>query len=374
MLLKNGKGQLAEIGEKMQLIENKQYLAVLKRLLSGFPHWDRLEGKQLLISGAAGMIGSLLIDAIMLGNEARPKNRRCEILALGRNQDAARLRFAQWWERPEFYFVKHDITEPLGSLPIQPDYWIHAASTTHPVAYAAEPINTILSNVLGTRNLLEKAASNKGSRFLLLSSVEIYGENRGDTEYFKEDYCGYLDCNTLRAGYPEAKRTSEALCQAYISQKNVDAVILRLPRCYGPSMRMSDTKAIAQFIKKAVNGENIVLKSNGEQRYSFAHAADAVLGMLFVLLCGTTGQAYNLASEQSDVMQKDLAKLIAAYAGTHVVFDIPSEAERRGYSTATKALMAGSKLEKLGWRARYDIRTGIQETISILKSFQTNEI
>lgn len=367
MLLKNGKGQLAKIGEKMQLIENKQYLAVLERLRSDFPHWNKLKGKRLLISGAAGMIGGFLIDAVMLGNETQPKNRRCTVLALGRNQDAAQFRFARWWEQSEFYFVKHDITEPLSSLPVQPDYWIHAASTTHPVAYAAEPINTILANVLGTRNLLEEAAQKKGSRFLLLSSVEIYGENRGDAEYFKEDYCGYLNCNTLRVGYPEAKRTSEALCQAYIAQKGVDAVILRLPRCYGPSMRMSDTKAIAQFIKKAVNSEDIVLKSNGEQRYSFAHVSDAVLGMLWVLLRGETGQAYNLANRQSDIMQKDLAEMIAAYAGTRVVFDIPEEAERKGYSTATKALMDGSKLENLGWNARYDIRAGIKETIDILR-------
>ena len=215
--------------------------------------------------------------------------------------------------------------------------------------------------------MLELAVQKTGSRLLLISSVEVYGENRGDTERFKENYCGYVDCNTLRAGYPEAKRVSEALCQAYIAQEKVDAAVIRLPRCYGPTMKMEDSKAVAQFIKNGVNGENIVLKSEGKQLYSFAHVSDAALGILWVLLRGESGQAYNLSDERSDVMQKDLAALIANYMGTKVIFDLPGEIERRGYSTVQKALMDGAKLRELGWDARYDISSGICETIDILR-------
>ena len=214
---------------------------------------------------------------------------------------------------------------------------------------------------------MEQVSQAVGSRFLLLSSVEIYGENRGDTEMFDESYCGYLNCNTLRAGYPEAKRVSEALCQAYIAEKGVDAVMIRLPRCYGPTMRMSDSKAAAQFIKKAVRGEDIVLKSEGNQLYSYAHAFDAVLGILWVLLTGETGQAYNLADERSNIKLKDLAKLAAEHAGSKVILDLPDETERRGYSTASKALLDAEKLRALGWKANYDINTGIRETINILR-------
>ena len=211
---------------------------------------------------------------------------------------------------------------------------------------------------------------NQGSRFLLLSSVEIYGENRGDTRYFQEDYCGYLNCNTLRAGYPEGKRVSEAMCQAYRQQYGVETVILRLPRSYGPTMRMSDSKAIAQFIKKGVNRENIVLKSRGNQLYSYAYSADAVLGILWALLCGETGQAYNLGDSKSDITLKELAELIAKYVGTEVVFDLPDEQEQKGYSTATTALMDAGRLKELGWNARYDIHTGICETIDILHELE----
>ena len=356
----------------MRLIENDLYLSSIDKLHRAFPHWQKLNGKTIFLSGATGMIGSFLVDSIMVRNGTLPHEDKCGIIAVGRNRSLAEERFQRWLEQPEFQFVEHDVSVPLDNLPKQPDFLIHAASTAHPAAYVAEPVNTILANVLGARNLLELAAKQPDSRFLLLSSVEVYGENRGDTEYFQEDYCGYLNCNTLRGGYPEAKRVSEALCQAYIGEKGVDAVILRLPRCYGPTMRMSDSKASAQFIKNAVRGEDIVLKSEGNQFFSYAHTFDAVLGILWVLLAGETGQAYNLADERSDLRLKDLAGIAADYAGTRVVFNLPDQTERRGYSIATKALLDGEKLRALGWRASYDIGAGIRETIDILRQRTDN--
>lgn len=319
------------------------------------------------------MLGSVLVDTVMLRNGVLPSERQCHILVVGRNRETAETRFSRWWGHPMFNFLEQDIRQPLKALPQPPDYWVHAASTTHPVAYATEPVNTILSNVLGTQNLLDQAAKTPGSRFLLLSSVEIYGENRGDAQAFREEDCGYLNCNTLRAGYPEAKRVSEALCQAYIAEKGVDAVIIRLPRCYGPTMRMSDSKAAAQFIKKSVQGEDIVLKSAGNQLYSYAHAYDAVLGILWVLTSGERGQAYNLADPRSDITLKDLAQIAADHAGTRVVFERPDETERQGYSTADKAILDAGRLRALGWRAEYDIRTGVRETIDILRELNEGE-
>lgn len=204
-------------------------------------------------------------------------------------------------------------------------------------------------------------------RFAFASSNEIYGENRGDVEKFKEDYCGYINCNTMRAGYPESKRCGEALCQAYIKQAGLDVVIPRFTRSYGPTMLMSDTKAISQFIRKAIAGEDIVLKSAGNQYYSYTYVADAVSGLLTILLKGTNGEAYNIADDASDIRLKELAALIANSCGQKVVFEIPDAVEQAGYSKATKARLDSTKLQQLGWKANYTIEEGIQRTIDILR-------
>ena len=234
------------------------------------------------------------------------------------------------------------------------------------MAYATDPIGTIATNIIGTQHMLELAAAHQAKRVIFLSSVEIYGQNRGDCERFDEGYCGYIDCNTLRAGYPEGKRAGEALCQAYIRQKGLDVVIPRLPRIYGPTMLPSDTKAISQFIKNGIHGENIILKSEGNQLYSYSYVADAVSGILYCLFFGKNGEAYNIGDPSSDISLKELAGLIADYADTRVIFELPDETEKAGYSKATKALMDGTKLKSLGWSMRYSIAQGIPRTMEIM--------
>jgi nucleoside-diphosphate-sugar epimerase len=221
--------------------------------------------------------------------------------------------------------------------------------------------------VLGTKSILDFAAANNVSRTLFLSTVEIYGESRGDVETFKEDYCGYIDCNTLRAGYPEGKRTAEALCQAYIKEKGIDAVIARCCRVYGPTMGDDDSKVIAQFIRNAVKKENITLKSKGEQQYSFCYVADICSALLFLLLNGVNGEAYNVSgTENLSLLQ--IANILSDYSKKEIVFDVPSSAESAGYSKAVKALLDSSKIRELGWEAKYPMKDGLIKTVEILRN------
>lgn len=351
----------------MVITEQKEYRELMEQFLRENDLLNGFSGKILLLTGATGMIGSFLVDVLMLRNQNVHSSERVSVIALARNPDTAKARFSSWHNHEELVFFPCDIAKGLPVLPAIPDYYIHAASTTHPVAYASEPVNTILSNVFGLNNLLEYMARQEKGRLLVLSSVEIYGNNRGDTEYFSEDYCGYIDCNTLRAGYQEAKRVSESLCQAYIRQNKADIAIIRLPRTYGPTMRLNDSKASSQFILNGVRGENIILKSEGNQFYSYAHVYDVIGGMLFTLMKGKQGEAYNLADPSSNITLRDMAKLIADYSGKRVVFQLPNSLEQSGFSPVSKALLCSDKLKALGWQPKFDIKTGIESTIRILR-------
>ena len=309
----------------MKLLENALYQSDLKMVFGLDLPWQMLDGKRILISGATGMIGSTLIDVLMKRN--REDGGDCFVTALGRNEAKAKERFAEYWEDPHFSFACCDINDAKsleGAVSGNADYVFHAASNTHPVAYANDPIGTVVTNIIGLNNLLALAADHGCSRFLFASSNEIYGENRGDAELFDEKYCGYIDCNTMRAGYPESKRAGEALCQAYIRQKGLDVVIPRFTRSFGPALLKTDTKALSQFLHKGVNSEDII----------------------------------------------DLAKIIADYVGRKVVFDLPDAVESAGFSKATKARLDSTKLQALGWKAQFDMKTGLEHTIDILKNLE----
>ena len=349
----------------MSIYENEIYLKNIKEVADLDIDWKQLKNSNFMITGATGLIGKFLVDTILYLDETKKLN--CHIIAIGRNKEKAKSRFSKYFDSKNFEFVELDINDKIeysGKV----DYILHAASSTHPLQYSNYPITTITTNVIALNNLLKFGYEKKIKRFIFASSVEIYGQNKGDVDYFDEKYLGYIDCNTLRAGYPESKRVGEALCQAYIKEKEMNIVIPRLSRTFGPTLLDSDTKALSQFIRNGVNKENIVLKSEGNQLFSYTYVTDAVKGILYTLFYGENGEAYNVSDPKFDITLRDLAKNIASIVGTEVIFDLPSEEERKGYSTATKAIMDGSKIKELGFSVDSDFKTRLEETIEVLRS------
>lgn len=339
------------------------YQEELKGIISQNLSWDTLRGKRLLIAGATGMIGTVLVDVLMLAN--RENNLGCHVYAMGRTVIRARERFSDYWDKEDFDFIQQDINEPIHfDYPV--DYIIHAASNTHPRSYVTDPVGSIMTNLLGTYNLLEYARRYKLHRFIFLSSVEIYGRALKLEDDFDEHYCGYIDCNTLRAGYPEGKRAGEALCQAYIEKYGFDIIIPRLSRVFGPTMLPSDSKAMAQFIHNAVKSEPIVLKSEGNQQFSYTYAPDAVSAILTIMLNGNSGEAYNVANVSEVHSLKEIATYLARLSGQNVTYDVAETTEKKGYSSANRAILKTAKLEKLGWRNRYTMYEALSRTFHIL--------
>lgn len=349
----------------MSLYDNKNYVDNIRELIDSDLNWNKLNNSSIMITGATGMIGKFLIDTILYLDEFF--NLNCKVIAVGRNFEKLKARFSKYINYNKLVFLETDINENIeydGDV----DYLVHAASSTHPLQYSTVPIETITTNVIALKKLLDFAYKKKVRRVMFLSSVEIYGQNKGDTDKFDEKYLGYIDCNTLRAGYPESKRVGEALCQAYIQEKKMDIVIPRLARIFGPTLLDSDTKALSQFIRNGVNKENIVLKSDGKQYFSYLYVSDAVKGMLYCLFEGKNGEAYNICDDKFNITLKDLSNCIANIVGTKVVFDLPDEIEKNGYSMATLAVMNSSKVNDLGFKVSSNISERLEETINMLRS------
>lgn len=308
--------------------------------------WDKLSGCNILVTGATGLIGSRFVETLM----AYP-HKDYHIYALGRNEERAKERFRAFADDATFHFLQHDVTKPLDGIGVDFHYIIHLASGASPNVMASSPVDIMKANFIGTDNLLFYGLEHGMKRFLYVSSGEIYGEGNG--EMFSETDGGYVNSMLSRSCYPSSKRAAETLCASYMSQYGMDVVVARPCHIYGASFTESDNRAYAQFIRNVVNGEDIVLKSPGLQYRSWLYVEDCISALLYILLKGECGEAYNVADENSCLSIRELAETIAKLGGKRVVFAEPSDSEIRGGSKITKAVFNTNKLRGLGWKPHY---------------------
>lgn len=321
--------------------------------------WDKLSGASILVTGATGLIGGCLVETLMMN----PK-RDYQVYASGRNEERARLRFKDFSDDAAFHFVKYDVMQPLES-DVSYDYIIHAASNASPNFFAKSPVEVIKSNIDGVANLMDYGIAHGMKRFLYVSSGEVYGE--GDGRVFTEDYSGYVNCATPRACYPSSKRAAETLCVSYAAEYGTDIVIARPCHVYGPYFTEQDNRAYAQFIRNVLRGEDIVMKSTGEQFRSWCYVVDCVSALLHILLKGECGWAYNIADDESNISIRELAEMIADIGDRKVIVDAPDADEKKGFNVVTKSVFSTEKLESLRWHPQTHIHEGLLNTIQELK-------
>lgn len=318
--------------------------------------WSKLCDCNILVTGATGLIGGCLVEVLM-----SRQDKDYHVYASGRNEERAKKRFADFASDPSFHFVKYDVLEPFES-DVTFDYIIHAASNASPNFFATKPVEVIKSNIQGLSNLMEYGLNHGMKRMLYVSSGEVYGE--GDGRVFTEDYSGYVNCTSPRSCYPSSKRATETLCVSYAQEYGADVVIARPSHTYGPYFTESDNRVYAQFIRNVLRGEDIVMKSTGSQFRSWCYVVDCAAAILYILLKGENGQAYNIADASSNISIKELAEMIAEIGGRKVVMDLPTDTEKAGYNVVTKSVFSTEKLEGLGWMAIDSMYNNMLKTLN----------
>lgn len=334
------------------------YEGQLNRVLSAL-NLSRFNNQRIFVSGGTGMIGACLLDLLSQWNRAFGGT--ISLIASSRNLDKIK-------ENNNIEWISWDTAEAL-SLPSSVDYIFHTAGHADPVNFAQYPVETLWGAMAGTRSVLEYGRKEQCQKILYLSSGEMYGQPKDLGEDFKEDYCGAVNHATARACYPVGKRGGEVLCQSYWAEYQVPSVIARPCHIFGPTMGEGDSRATSSFIRNALLGEDIVLKSEGLMERSHCYVVDCASALLVLMELGEVGEAYNIADETYQMTIRDFAEETAKAGGTELRFELPTDTEAKGFSPVSRAVLSGEKLKALGWEAcaTETKGEGIKDSIEIMR-------
>lgn len=346
----------------MNLYNSETYKKDIETAISAVVGIEKLNGASVLITGASGLIGSFLVDVLAFYN--RKNNAGIKIYATGRSIERLEKRFSGL-EKDELILVEHDVNK-IPDFDFSVDYIIHAASNAYPAAFNDYPVDTVMSNVSGTYNLLEYGRKNSAKRFMFVSSGEVYGQGDVSLDSFSEDYSGYVDILQPRSCYPAGKRTAETLCVSYTKQFGLETVIARPCHTYGPNATSSDNRANVQFVNNVLEGNDIVLNSAGNQMRSYNYVADCVSAILTVLVNGESANAYNIANSGVRTTIAGFAQELADQTGHKLIFAKPDEVALAQRTPVAKQVLDSTKLESLGWKGCYSLSDGVAHTLAVL--------
>lgn len=301
---------------------------------------------RILLTGGAGFIGSHLCDFLLnLGHE---------VIVMDNLITGNVNNIAHHFGNDKFLFIKHNVTNfihVVGKL----DCVLHFASPASPIDYLTLPIQTLKVGSLGTHNTLG-VAKEKGAKFLLASTSEVYGDPQVHPQ--KEDYWGNVNPIGLRGVYDEAKRFAEAITMAYHRYHNVNTRIIRIFNTYGPRMRLNDGRVVPNFVGQALKGEPITVYGDGSQTRSFCYVSDLVQG-IYKMILADCHEPVNLGNP-CEVSVLDFAKLIIKLTDSksEIIYkSLPEDDPKLRKPDISKAV------EVLDWRPEVNVEKGLAETI-----------
>ena len=304
--------------------------------------------KSALVSGAAGFVGSHLVDRLLEEGFAVVG---VDNFITGKEEN---LNSAK--SNSKFSFLDLDVVSEIPDLGMKFDYIFHAASPASPPKYFEYPIETMMVNSIGTKNLLDLAIKNK-ARVIFFSTSEVYGDPLEHPQ--RESYWGNVNPIGPRSIYDEAKRFGEALVAQYVREKKVNAGIIRIFNTYGPRLDPHDGRVVSTFIRQAINGEALTINGDGNQTRSFCYISDLIDGILKMAESNEFGPI-NLGNPNEMTLNeliKEISKLLSKKLNTTNLPELKDDPVRR------KPDISLAK-EKLGWEPKVSLTQGLQLLIN----------
>lgn len=335
----------------------------IQRLASEFPLCGELRGKDILVTGATGLLGGCMVRSLLAMNDAHRLG--LHVTAVVRDMEKAGRMFGG--ATAELSFYEYDFATRKPFCPgVTPYYIIHLASPTASRFFMENPVETMLTGLNGAETILEYARENKPGAVVYVSSLEVYGTVCDDSEPLTEDRQGYLNPTEARSSYPMAKRAAECLCHAYAKEHGVPVRIARLAQTFGAGVAKDDTRVFAQFARSVIDNKDIVLHTRGGLCRCYCYTTDALSSLLYLLLRGEDGEPYNVANEDTYISVMDMARMVCREFNP-AVSPVVELKEGMGYSPVTKLRLSTEKLQRLGWKPRYGLREMFGRLIESMK-------
>ena len=339
----------------------------VESILSNPINFKKLENTTVLITGAAGMIGSYLMYTLTALNDLRSYN--IKIVALVR--DKAKLQ-SYFRSRKDIVVVEQDVCDRINYND-KVDYVIHAASPASPKIMKEKPVDTIMANTIGTFNTLKFAKKNNVKAYLYISSREVYVEPYEKQKEFTEETYGFVDPVLPRSCYSEGKKAAETMCVSFKEQYGLNVKIARPAHTYGPGMSIYDGRVQADFLKNVVNCENIVMKSKGEAVRTYTYIRD-VVSALFLVLLDSDDVVYNMADENAEITIKGLAELLVGlYPERNLKVEMKIDEDTKGCAPFKLGIINSDKIKQIGWKPTITLEEGFRRTVEYIETEMKSE-
>ncbi|MGG3284354.1 NAD-dependent epimerase/dehydratase family protein [Paenibacillus solani] len=337
----------------------------IERVSQDLSKFFEIKNKVFFITGASGLLGSIIVKSLMCLNRCYQFN--ISVFALVRNYNKAQATFGDLLLDDHLQIIVGDVLS-IPHIPEFIDYIIHGASITSSKSFVTHPVETIITAINGTYNVLELARLNNVSGMVYMSSLEMYGNLNSDLP-ISEDCGGFIDPLSIRSSYSESKKMAENLCCGFSSEFGLPVKIARLTQTFGAGVSYNDNRVFAQFARSVIEKKNIVLHTTGETVRNYCYTSDAVRALFYILLRGVPGSAYNVANMETAISIKEMAELAVSF-GTQTEIEFKLEdSNNHGYNPTIKICLDTSSLSKLGWSAEVRLIEMFQR---LIKSMEIN--